>query len=168
VKPGSIRKEFKLFFAGFLLTHSTSKLIFFSHPLNFFPLSSVLRAHCCELSAMSSFSSPSHLLSLSTSFLCHLSSGFWVKGSAQPPAKKTAGQIEKETDEHRTSNVQHRTSNSGSLSPCFRYTLRASWLRLRSRRKRATPEKPPLVLSPPRYVFTAQTPPQGTPPSRLY
>jgi hypothetical protein len=30
--------------------------------------------------------------------------GFQV--SAQPPAKKTAGQIEKETNEHRTLNVQ--------------------------------------------------------------
>jgi len=36
---------------------------------------------------------------------------FYVQGSAQPPVKKTAGQIEKETDERRTSNVQHRTSN---------------------------------------------------------
>jgi hypothetical protein len=36
--------------------------------------------------------------------------------SAQPPAKKTAGQIEKETDERRTSNVQHRTSNECILS----------------------------------------------------
>jgi hypothetical protein len=36
--------------------------------------------------------------------------------SAQPPAKKTAGLIEKETDERRTSNVQHRTSNECILS----------------------------------------------------
>jgi hypothetical protein len=34
--------------------------------------------------------------------------GFSVQGSAQPPAKKTAGQIEKETDERRTSNIEHR------------------------------------------------------------
>jgi hypothetical protein len=38
------------------------------------------------------------------------------KGSAAPPAKKTAGLIEKETDEHRTSNIQHRTSNECILS----------------------------------------------------
>jgi hypothetical protein len=36
VKPGSIQKRFRLFFAGFLLTLLTSKLLFFpSHPLNF-------------------------------------------------------------------------------------------------------------------------------------
>jgi hypothetical protein len=35
-----------------------------------------------------------------------------VQGSAQPPAKKTAGLIEKETDERRTLNVQHRIMNS--------------------------------------------------------
>jgi hypothetical protein len=39
-------------------------------------------------------------------------SKFRVQGSAPPPAKKTAGQIEKETNEHRTLNVQHRTSNN--------------------------------------------------------
>ena len=35
---------------------------------------------------------------------------------AAPPAKKSVGLIEKETDEHRTSNVQHRTSNECILS----------------------------------------------------
>ncbi len=34
--------------------------------------------------------------------------GSRVQGLAQPPAKKTAGLIENETNEHRTSNVQHR------------------------------------------------------------
>jgi hypothetical protein len=32
--------------------------------------------------------------------------------SAPPPAKKTAGQIEKETDERRTSNIERPTSNN--------------------------------------------------------
>ncbi|CAB1084070.1 hypothetical protein D1AOALGA4SA_11603 [Olavius algarvensis Delta 1 endosymbiont] len=31
-------------------------------------------------------------------------SAFWVQGSTQPPAKKTASLIEEETDERRTSN----------------------------------------------------------------
>ena len=34
------------------------------------------------------------------------SKGSGIQGSAPPPAKKTAGQIEKETDERRTSNVE--------------------------------------------------------------
>ena len=46
MKPGSIRKGFKLFFAGFLLTLSTS-----------------------------------HLPSLSPSFLCRLTSVFWIQGT---------------------------------------------------------------------------------------
>jgi hypothetical protein len=37
---------------------------------------------------------------------------FWFQVSAQPPAKKTAGQIEKETDERRTSNIERPTSNN--------------------------------------------------------
>jgi hypothetical protein len=32
--------------------------------------------------------------------------GHWHSGFSPPPAKKTAGQIEKETDERRTSNVE--------------------------------------------------------------
>ena len=36
--------------------------------------------------------------------------------SAQPLGKKAAGLIEKETNEHRTLNVQHRTSNECILS----------------------------------------------------
>jgi hypothetical protein len=39
---------------------------------------------------------------------------FRVLGSALP-AKKTAGQIDKETNEHRTSNVQHRIMDYVSL-----------------------------------------------------
>jgi hypothetical protein len=35
-----------------------------------------------------------------------LGSGFWVQGSAPPPAKKTAGQIEKETLKKRISNIE--------------------------------------------------------------
>jgi hypothetical protein len=38
--------------------------------------------------------------------------GFRCRVSAQPPAKKTAGQIEKETDERRTSNIERPTSNN--------------------------------------------------------
>jgi hypothetical protein len=46
-------------------------------------------------------------------------SGFRVEGSgflgsAQPSAKKMAGQIEKETNEHRTSNTERPTSNNVS------------------------------------------------------
>jgi len=37
--------------------------------------------------------------------------------SAQPPAKRTAGLIEKETDERRTSNVQHRIMNAARREP---------------------------------------------------
>jgi hypothetical protein len=36
----------------------------------------------------------------------------WFQVSTQPPAKKTAGQIEKETDERRTSNIERPTSNN--------------------------------------------------------
>jgi hypothetical protein len=43
-------------------------------------------------------------------------SGVSVQVSAQPPAKKKAGQIEKETNELPTSNFQHRTSNECILS----------------------------------------------------
>ncbi len=39
-------------------------------------------------------------------------SGFSVQVSAQPPAKRTADQIEKETDERPTSNVQRPTLNN--------------------------------------------------------
>jgi hypothetical protein len=39
-----------------------------------------------------------------------------VQGSAQPPTKKAASLIKKETDEHRTSNVQHRIM----YSVCFK------------------------------------------------
>ena len=35
-----------------------------------------------------------------------------VQCSAQPPAKKTAGLTEKETDKHRTSNIELPTSNN--------------------------------------------------------
>ncbi len=45
---------------------------------------------------------------------------------AQPLAKKTASLIERETDEHRTSNVQHRTSNECILS-ILRMTERADF-----------------------------------------
>jgi hypothetical protein len=38
-----------------------------------------------------------------------------VQGSAQPLAKKMAGQIEKETDEHRTLNVQRRIRYTADL-----------------------------------------------------
>jgi len=39
--------------------------------------------------------------------------------SAQPPAKKTAGLIKKETySERRTSNAQHRTSNVDGATLC--------------------------------------------------
>jgi hypothetical protein len=41
--------------------------------------------------------------------------------SAPPPAKKTAGLIEKETDERRTSNIERPTSNN-EFCPS-----RASW-----------------------------------------
>ena len=41
-----------------------------------------------------------------------------VQVSAQPPAKKTAGQIEKETYKRRTSNAQHRTSNMDDVTLC--------------------------------------------------
>jgi len=40
----------------------------------------------------------------------------WFQVAAYPLAKKTAGLIEKETDERRTSNIQHRTSNECILS----------------------------------------------------
>jgi hypothetical protein len=36
--------------------------------------------------------------------------------ASQPPAIKTAGQIEKETDEHRTLNVQYRIMYSANLN----------------------------------------------------
>jgi len=38
--------------------------------------------------------------------------------SAQPQAKQTAGLIEKETYERRTSNAQHRTSNIDDATLC--------------------------------------------------
>jgi len=39
--------------------------------------------------------------------------------SAQPPAKKTAGQIEKETMNNRISNDERRVTNQGILSVLF-------------------------------------------------
>jgi hypothetical protein len=41
--------------------------------------------------------------------------GFSVQGSAQPPAKKTASQIEKETDERRTLNLKFSIENLQSF-----------------------------------------------------
>jgi hypothetical protein len=38
--------------------------------------------------------------------------GFRCQVSALPPARKTAGQIEKETNERRTSNIERPTSNT--------------------------------------------------------
>jgi len=67
VKPGSIQKRFRLFFAGFLLTLLTSKLLFFpSHPLNF--LTSKLL-----------------FFSLLSSVFCLLGSRFWVQRSLLRP-----------------------------------------------------------------------------------
>jgi hypothetical protein len=43
-------------------------------------------------------------------------SGVRCQVSAQPLAAEAASMIEKETDEHRTSNVQHPTSNECILS----------------------------------------------------
>jgi len=39
-------------------------------------------------------------------------SGVGFQVSAPPPVKNAASLIAKETNEHRTSNVQHRTSNN--------------------------------------------------------
>jgi len=43
---------------------------------------------------------------------------FRFQVSAQPQAKQTAGLIEKETYERRTSNAQHRTSNIDDATLC--------------------------------------------------
>jgi hypothetical protein len=50
--------------------------------------------------------------------------GSGVQGLAQPPAKKTAGLIENETNEHRKSNVQHRIMYSVYLKKDWAKLLR--------------------------------------------